>query len=283
MVAPRWLLAAAITAAIAGPARADAGGDVVATTQAHWDNMEYEAVLQSSEQALAGPGLDVKQRVELLRLEGFALVVLERNDDAVKAFQQLFALAPNYQPPPHTPGRLLRVFGSARADWLVREEQRLQTESGAALRALVLHVQLPPSPRGGRPVEIGVDLVDPTALADRVVLAQRRHGVAYYTTRELPAHGGRLAFTISGEDSASPVPYTLELHVLARHRSGVVLRREGSEEQPLALAVAAGEVPQPPPITHRWWFWTGVVAVAVVGGFLIDRAISVGPQEVVAR
>ena len=276
-------LAIVVLLAIVRPAHAETATELVAHAQAQWDNLEYDAVLALTQQALVAPDLTPKQRLEALRLEGFALVVLERRDDATQVFLQLFALDPEYQLPPKSSPRLLEVFEPARAQWQVTEKRRLATELGPALRALVLHVHLPASQRGGLPIEIGVDVDDPNAIADRIVLAQRRRGTTYYTTSEQRAHAGHLAFTIAGEDTASPEPYVLQLRVVAKHRSGVELTGEGTAEHPLELAVAAGSVPTPTPITHRWWFWTGIVVVAVGSGFLIDRVISVGPQNVIAQ
>lgn len=264
-------------------ADAEPAAELITRAQAQWDDLEYEGALVAAQSAASATDATTAQKIEALRIAGSALVVLDRPDDAAHVFEQLFALAPDYQMPPKTSPRLLAIFEPTRARWQVAEEQRLATELGAALRALQLQVMLPTNARGGRPIHIGVELADPNAIADRIVLSHRRHGDAYYTTTELRARPGRLTFTISGEDSASRDPYVLDLHVVARHRSGVAVRREASADQPLALSVAAGSVPTPSPITHRWWFWAGIVVVAAGSAYLIDRAIDVGPQRVTAQ
>jgi len=265
------------------PAAAEPTAQLVARTLIEWEELEYELVIAAADRVLATADATPQQRVEVLRLKGSALVVLDRPEDAARVFDQLFAIDPDYELPPKSSPRLLAVFAPARARWQVAEEQRLATELGPSLRALEMRVRLPSNPRGGRPLAIEIDLVDPQAIADRIVVSRRRRGSGFYATTEQRAHAGRLAFTIAADDTASTTPYTLELHVQAKHRSGVALRREGTSDHPLALAIAAGRVPRPSPITHRWWFWTGIVAVAVGGAFLVDQTISVGPQRVVGR
>ena len=279
----RLALAAVAIVAMTRPALADSTAQLVARTLAEWNELEYEKVVALADAVLATTDATPQQRVEMLRLKGSALVVLDKPDDAVAAFDLLFAIDPDFELPPNSPPRLLRVFSPARAKWQVDEEQRLANELGPSWRAVQMHVRLPAHARGGRALEIAVDLVDPNAIADRIVLWRRHHGAGYYTTTEQRAHAGTLSFTISAEDTASATPYVLELYLQSKHRSGVALRREGTSDHPLELAIAAGEVPVPSPITHRWWFWTGIVAVAVGSAFLIDRTISVGPQPVVGR
>ena len=97
----------------------------------------------------------------------------------------------------------------------------------------------------------------------------------------MPARPGRSTLAIPGELTASRTPYTLELHVQVRHRSGVSLRREGEPDKPLSIAVAAGEVPVATPITRRWWFWASLGVVAIGTGLLVREVIDVGPQHVV--
>jgi hypothetical protein len=97
----------------------------------------------------------------------------------------------------------------------------------------------------------------------------------------VPAKPGRSILTIPGEVTASRTPYTLELHVQVRHRSGVTLRREGEPDKPISFTVAAGEVPVAKPITRRWWFWAGIGVVALGTGLLVRQIVDVGAQRVV--
>jgi len=256
------------------------GRDDLSRAASAWSEYEYERVVEAAETALASPDLTAKDRVEALRLRGSALIILERAPDAEAVFAKIFALDPDYTLPANTPPRIRSVFDPARARWQVAEQERLSTELGSQLAALELRVELPRSPRGGRPIVIGVDLADPSHVASSIILAHRRAGEGYYTLATVPARPGHSALTIPGELTASRTPYTLELHIQARHRSGVTLRREGEPDKPLSLSVAAGQVPTSTPITRRWWFWASIGVVAIGTGLLVREAVDVGGQTV---
>ena len=270
----------ALVFALAAPAHAG-GAESVARARAAWSELEYERVVEAANAALASADLPDTDRVEALRLLGSALVILDRTADADAAFARIFAVNPDYTLPANTSPRIRAVFDPARARWQVEEQQRLATQLGPQLAALRLHLELPRSPRGGLPIVIGVDLADPSKVASAIILAHRRAGESYYTLATVPARPGRCTLAIPGELTASRTPYTLELHVQVRHRSGVSLRREGEPDKPLSIAVAAGEVPVATPITRRWWFWASLGVVAIGTGLLVREVIDVGPQHVV--
>lgn len=275
----------AVAALIGGDAHA-AGSKaqrLVAEAQQQWRDLEWEAVVATTDRALAASDATDDDRLEALRLKGSALVVLERTDEAIAAFELLFALDPDYELPGNTSPRITAVYEPARARWQVAQEERLATELGADLAALTMTVALPARPVGGQPLVVSVDVVDPAAIADRIVLSYRRKGSKHWST-VTAASKGRVSLTIPGTFTASDRGYVLELHVRLRHRSGVTLRRDGTADAPRQLAVAAGRVPGPTPVTRRWWFWAGagtLAAAAVVIPILIDRSTDVGPQDIV--
>lgn len=275
------VLAAQVAIAVLVSSVAIARADISAAKTA-WNDAEYERVVETTTVALAGT-LPDGERVEALRLLGFALVILNRAPEAEAAFARIFSIAPDFALPPGTSPRFQKVFDPARARWQVEEQQRLATQLGSQLASLQLRVELPRAPRGGVPIAIAIELADPGRIANAIVLSHRRTGERYYTTATLPAKTGRSTLAIAGELTASRVPYTLELHVQVRHRSGVTLRHEGEPDRPVALSVAAGEVPTSTPITRRWWFWTGLGVVAIGTGLLVREVVDVGPQHVVIR
>ena len=269
-------------AALAGPVHAG-GADDVSRAALAWSELEYERVVEATTAALASTELTDKDRVEALRLLGSALVILERTVEAEAAFARIFPIDPEYTLPANTSPRIRGVFDPAHARWQVEEQQRLAMQLGTQLAALQLRVELPRAARGGRPIAIGVDLEDPSKVASAIILAHRRAGESYYTLATIPARPGRSTLTIAGEVTASRTPYTLELHVQVRHRSGVTLRREGEPDKPISFGVAAGEVPVATPITRRWWFWAGIGVIAIGTGLLVREVVDVGPQHVVIR
>ena len=277
------LMVVAQSAAAAGPSTAR---QRLEQATAHWRDLDYDLVVTDADQVLASADASAVDRIEALRLKGSALVVLGRETEAVAAFEALFALAPDYELPDSTSPRILGVYRPAHAAWQVRQEQRLQMELGRSLAALKLGIEMPPAPRGGQPLAIQAQLEDPDRVVEEVVLFYRRAGTRGYSILSATRLSGRVALTIPAAFTESEQPYVLELHVSARHRSGITLRRQGDAEHPLTLRVEAGAVPRPPPITRRWWFWTGaagLVAAAVAIPLLVNQARDVGPQTIIGR
>jgi hypothetical protein len=67
--------------------------------------------------------------------------------------------------------------------------------------------------------------------------------------------------------------------VLSAGEHQVLVRREGYEEAQTTAVVSAGRttrldvaLDEPPALTERWWFWTGV-GVVVVGGAVLTYAL----------
>jgi hypothetical protein len=282
-------IAAVIVAlcALSEAAVADPTADL-AEAERHWRDLDFDLVVVAAQRVTADASSTRDQRVEALRLEGSALVVLDRNDEATRVFGELFALAPDYELPEGTSPSILSVFRPARAAWQVGVEERLARELGPDLAAVTMTVRLPPAPaRGGSPIAVAIDVADPKHLGRDIVLWHRRRGTHEYSSLAAPARPGLTTLSIPGSVTASPKPYDLELHVRLRHASGAVLRRAGTPDEPLSLAVTAGRVPSSDkPITKRWWFWpaVGLVATAAVAiPILADRARDVGAQDVVFR
>jgi hypothetical protein len=275
VIALTWLAAATASAAPTPAAAA------VAEAQTHWRDLDYDEVVGAADRALAANPTREEQ-IEALRLKGEALAVLGRNADASAAFEALFVLDPSFTLPEGTSPRILAVFDPAHAGWIVKEETRLQTELGASFAATSIHVTLPAAARGGRPIIVAIELADPQRITDELILSYRTHGDRHWSTLTARASPGHVELSIPGAVTASRTAYQLELTVRARHRSGITLRHEGTDDHPLVLEVAAGAVPSPPGVTHRWWFWTGAVALvgaAVAVPILIDQSRSVGPQQ----
>jgi hypothetical protein len=276
LIAILAILAGAATASIAGPAEDLAGA------QASYDDQEYESAIAVADQVIAGkPPKAVA--IEALRLKAFALAVLGRDDEAASAFVAILAIAPRFELPEQTSPRILAVFRPARSRWELGRETALREELGADLAALELEVDWPASSRGGRPLELSVRLGDPKSLIAEVAIHYRRRGHHSFSRLAVRPTGSRFAIAIPGDLTASRVDYQLEAYAVAVHSSGVALKRVGSRENPMALALGAGQVPRPTPIVRRWWFIASAAAVALAVPLLIDQAIDVGPQRVRGR
>jgi hypothetical protein len=264
------------------PAAADSA-ERVASAEHHFEELDYELVLGDTDAVIADTAAPVAHKIRAQFVRGEALVVLDRDADANAAFTALLSLDPDFRPPPTAPPRIRAAFESALAGWRVGREEELATKFGAQLREVKLDVDAPADARGGRPLELQVRLRDPQHLANRLVLGYRRESEREYS-RISAAAAPSVVLAIPGAVLSSDKPYRLAWYVQAMHESGAVVRRSGDEAEPRWLAVTAGQPPHPPPITRRWWFWTGVATLtisAIAIPVLIDRSRNVGPQHVV--
>lgn len=258
-----------------------ASADQVSAIEKHWRELDFDLVVQSADRILEEASLRKSERLEVLRLKGSALVVLDRRKEAVAAFERIFAIDPDYELPAKTSPRILAVYRPARAAWQVRIEERLATSLGKSYRAVRMKAKVPAAGKGGRAMPVRVELADPGKIVDKLVLSYRRRGHRHYSALTAAANPGTVVLTIPGAFTASAKDYVLELYIRARHRSGSVLRRQGGADRPLVIQMAAGQVPRRKPIYKRWWFWAsvGVVAATAVTVPLLMR--DVGPQQLI--
>jgi hypothetical protein len=261
----------------ATPARADS----LAAAREHFAGLDFELVLGDADAVIHDANAPRAAVVEAWFLRGSALVVLDRDADATAAFEALLVLAPDHRAPANTPPRILAAFQGARAAHAVRLEEELATVHGAELKNVKLDVSSPATPRGGRAATWTIHLTDATHLVDRVVLGYRREIDREYSVVEATP-GAELELTIPGGITSSERDYRIAWYVDALH-AGARVRSTGSVDAPNWLAIGAGKPPRPPAITQRWWFWTGVAALAasaVAVPLLVDRARDVGAQPI---
>ncbi|MEO8552658.1 MAG: hypothetical protein ABI678_21925 [Kofleriaceae bacterium] len=277
----RNVLAMIAVMGFATPASADDARLVAARIA--YDNLEQGHVLELLAPALAGSLAD-HDRASALRLAGCAHMVLGDRPAAVASFRASFAIEPDAALEPQIASPDARsLFEIARGEWragLVPVMEAHATE----LARLRLAVRAPTTARGGEPLAIGIELVDPAKLVARVELSFRRRGQSEFTAMTArPTAAGALGFEIAPTVTSSPRDYTFEYHVTLRHQSGFDLRRDGDADHPHVIAIAAGH----PPRWYEQWWVRGAIAVGVVGlaagGYLAYRSIDVGPQDVVSR
>jgi hypothetical protein len=274
-----------IALALSTPARADSPRTARAWlthARAEWKHLEYERVIDAARAARTAPGATPRLRAEAFGLEASAQVVMGDEAAAATTFASMFAADPSYELPPGTSPRVLAIYRPARSAWDQARETALREQLGPKLQSLRFTPAPPPRARGGLPITVAVDLTDPDRLLAQVRLHYRR-GTSAWSTLSARLTGRSLRVDIPGAFTASEQPYRLELFAEAVHASGVVLRRAGTREQPLAVAVDPGQVPRPTPLYKRWWVWAGAGALAIGVPILIQRSIDVGPQDVTGR
>lgn len=261
----------------ASPARADS----LAAARGHFASLDFELVLGDTDAVIHDASASRAAVVDAWFLRGSALVVLDRDADATAAFEALLVLAPDHRAPADTPPRIRAAFEAARAVHAVQLEEQLATVHGAEVRNVVLAVSPPAGPRGGRAATWTIHLTDATHLVDRVVLGYRREIDREYSVVEA-APAATLELAIPGGITSSDRDYRIAWYVDAVH-AGARVRSAGSADAPNWIAIGAGVPPHPPAITQRWWFWTGVAALAasaVAVPLLVDRARDVGTQPI---
>jgi hypothetical protein len=266
---------------IARLAYADPASDLAAA-QRHFDELDYDLVLTSSEAVVNAPNATPADKAKALYLRGSALVVLDRDADTAAAFDALLEVAPDFSLPSATPPRIRAAFESTRAARRVRLEEQMATQYGAQLKDVKLTVDVPATARGGLPLQLRIRLVDPNRLVGRVVLGYRRDRDRDYSLVSTNA-GADSVLTVPGAVLVSDRDYRLAWYVHAFHGSGAILRREGDEDAPRWLAIGRGQLPKPVPITRRWWFWTGAAALAasaITVSVLAVRSRDAGTQHV---
>jgi hypothetical protein len=273
---------AVILLVLSGTAYADPAKPL-ADAKRHFADLDFELVLGDTDAVAADRDATSAQKAEALFVRGSALVVLEREPDAIAAFDALLALDTAYVTASDTPPRIRAVFAGARAARQVRLEEELATHDGEKLRAVTLDVDEPPNPRGGLPLRLRVRLTDPHKLVSRLVLGYRREAERDFASITAPA-ASVVDLVIPGATLVSDHRYRLDFYVHGLHTNGARVRQVGDETKPRSLSIDAGQVPKPPGITSRWWFWAGLAtlaASAIAVPILIDRGRDVGPQHVV--
>ena len=270
-----------LSAALLGASPSETAKTLLRRAQAEWSDQEYERAAELALRSVASSGQRGKLAVEALRLAGSAQAVLGMRGPATKTFESLLAIAPGFRLPEDSSPRIRAIFEPVRARWLIRREAELRHKLGSDLFAMQLNVEVPHTVRGGRPLPVRLHLVDPKRLAQDVLVFHRREGIKTYSRMRSRARLGRTTLHLPGMITASARPYRLQLYVEVLHDSGIALRRFAKDTHPRVVAVRAGQVAKPRPVYKRWWFWAGAAALAVTVPILVDRAMDVGPQEIV--
>jgi hypothetical protein len=192
----------------------------------------------------AGPH-DHAEHVRIYEQLGIAYAYLERERDAVAAFDVLLDL---------DPGHVLSYELSPKVTFLF---QRARREAGTAP---AVDLDWPEDPRVEDPLRIDVQVVsDPRAFLERGVLHVRRRGQSSWRALDLvlPDVGARAHAVV-------PAPATgrsevLEVYLTALDREGNEVLLWAQEDRPRRIPLRHES---PGPWWRRWWVW------AVVGGAL---------------
>lgn len=236
--------------------------------------LNYKQVVIQANRALESANSH-ERLVNLYRMLGTANGVLGKGDDAVDAFTKLLAIDPDHHLPRGTSPKIMAPFREAGGYWVDRP------------KGLQVLPTLPPEIAAGKPLSIPVKLDDPLQLTANVRLSYRLQGDVEFKTLTSPV-SPNISFLVPADQiPARPTDYNVELYFTALGSTGSELRLDGDPAAPLTIKVA-GVHPNETvvvttnngtttttttttsekkanPILKKWWLWTAVGAVVVVG------------------
>jgi hypothetical protein len=271
----------AVAQPAAAPAAAAAAGSEAERIKAEGDRamqrLEYQAALEAYERAYA-----IDQNPALLYNRGRTLQALGRFPDALEQIEAFERDAPS-ELKERVP-RLRELINELKA----RVSTLALTCNVKGARVLVRRRQVGTTPlppirlnSGSATIEVVADGYHPfkhttnlqgggQASVHALLHSKNTTGILEVSS---PVAGADV-FVNGSRLGSAPAQTVLKA---GEHR--VLVRRPGYEQAETTAVISAGrttrlEVPldQPPPITARWWFWTGVGAV-VVGGIVLTAAL----------
>jgi hypothetical protein len=237
---------------------------LIAEGRRHYRELSYLDAVDVLRRALASPGTSDAQRVEALEVLGSSLVVLDRDAEARRAFEALFALDPYHRvrEPSGSP-KIARFVARVRADVV---------PDAALDPAVELRAELPRAGRIGEPIRLTLSAHPPDAVHG-VRLFVRSAGEASWTGRPAEPRGeGRFQLRLPARERADE----LELYAVGRDAARRVVARAGSPLSPLVLPIRLAPDRPETPVWERWWLW------AAVGGGALALAVGVAVAAAVA-
>ncbi len=218
--------------------------------------LDFLGCVDAMNRALAVPGIADAQRLDAFEYLGAAFVVLDREDEAERAFREMFRLDAYHV--------VREPSGSPKIEQFVDELRARLVVDAALDRAVSLRAHLPRAGFVGADVPVRVEVEGPTENVATMALYIRADDETSWTrvplTGTAPTFEGVLRSDHVGE---------LELYVEARDHEQRVVARGGGPLLPLTVRVRAadrtrGDEPR------RWWLW------AIVGVLVVGAAVGIG-------
>jgi hypothetical protein len=252
--------------------------------------MDYAGALKLTGKLLKSAGLGPEELVRVYRVRGLSLAATNKSKEAAKAFALLLAIDPSFRLSDDVSPKLLPPF-------------ELALKVIANKKPIGLSHQ-PPDPGQAPAVELAVTLdADPFKMVKSVRLRCWPPSGPERVVAQAVKGPGTFKLKLPAGTEAGPIRYAFE----ALNRSGSVLARAGSEQQPFSLGAPPAPPPAVPPVVaaappppnlvpppggnqgqpelvanpdppeerrstpwyKTWWFWTGV-------GVLVAGAVTGG-------
>lgn len=219
---------------------------------------EVDTAIAALDRAAAVP-LDHARHVLLWEQRGIAHAYLEREPDALAAFDRLLAL---------DPGHLLSYTLSPKATFVFEKARA----AAAARGAPALELRWARDQRLGAPVGVEVETVaDPDGLLERATIYVRARGETAWRAADLSlADVGKLE-RVRLPAVGGTRPTSLELYAVASDAAGNEVLSWASPARPREIPL---RYDPPTPWYRTWWVWAAAGGVVAVGtGIAVYAAV----------
>jgi len=228
-----------------------------------YKEMEFERAIPLANAALARPEITPNQKLDAYVLQGSCYAIIGETLEAEKAFRMLLRGRPEYDLPADTAPKILSLFRKVQTEERSIRDQLRALEAENTVKGLKLLGNHPTEAPGGRPLQFGYRLQDPTAAVDTMRVMYRRQSESAYAFVAMKRDAeGVWRGAVPAEWTASESGFTAEFYVLTAGPLGELLR-DGSAAKPFAVKVSAGSANRkaPPPLP----LWSFVAATGVTG------------------
>ncbi len=242
-----------------------------------YKHLRYAEIVHKLERALSVSGNTPKQLCEIYELMGIVQVILDNQDAAVDAFNQLLNVDPRHRLDSSLSPKILSIYSRVKNEFVPQEA--VAFEGRPSVRTI---------PDKDPWVEVGI--VDDSKALTAVEIWYRRSERDEFCKGEMaPVGRGRFGGSLPLETEALPVGgVRVEYFIVARGGNGKTLGVLGNMENPLSFTVLPS-VAAPPMQGFetkgvstswygKWWFWTAVGVVAAGAGVGIFYLGSVGTE-----
>lgn len=256
----------------AGPAAESTAADpaqVLEQAQAAEQDLDYEKVLQLSEQVQTMETATPDQINAALVLQATSLIVNGRQIDAEIPFTKLMRNDISYELPESTPPKIMAVFRKVQ----VEEQQAFEARKAAERKAIVEKLSLGGGPSddaaGGKPLMFSFKVGDPEGSVNQVNVMYRRQGEPAFSALALARDAEQNETwlgEIPGEWTSSEVDFTVEYYVQTLDNKEEPLLTSGQVNAPREIRLNAGVFEVPVPFYRTTWFWSATAATVVITG-----------------
>ncbi|HUU04021.1 MAG TPA: tetratricopeptide repeat protein [Myxococcota bacterium] len=231
-----------------------------------YDNLQYRDALKKLKTAIRVKGTTRKDIVEIYKYMGSIYIVQGQKKYAVRAFELLLKVSPNYEMNPLlTSPKILNFFNKVK--------QGIQKRDKVIMR----HTPIQEISAAER-IEVKAYVVDIHSRLRRMQVYYRRRGDPEYSTVQMrPAKAaGREAGARTYVGSipfiwhlTDEVEMFIDYYIAGSDAKGRWVANMGNPKQPATFRInlMAGKVPEgarSTPVLKSWWFWT-LVGVGLAG------------------